>query len=229
MIDLYFWTTPNGYKPLILLEETGLKHQIKPVNISAGEQFAPDFLAIAPNNRMPAMVDHAPGFGGGPISLFESGAILEYLAEKAGRFLPSDQRLRWEVLQWLYWQMGGLGPMLGQNHHFGSYAPETIPYAIKRYRDETARLYGVLNKRLADREFVAGEYSIADMAAWPWIILWERQGQKLDDFPHLKRWHDTIAKRPAVMRAYERGRAINTQPTVSEESRKHLFGQTKSA
>ena len=227
MIDLYFWTTPNGYKPLILLEEAGIDYTIKPVNISAGEQFEPEFLKIAPNNRMPAMVDHQPTGGGAPLSLFESGAMLEYLAEKSGQFLPKDHRGRWETLQWLYWQMGGLGPMLGQNHHFSQYAPERIPYATKRYVDETARLYGVLDRRLADRDFIAGDYSIADMACWPWIILYERQGQDLADFPNLKRWHDVIAERPAVKRSYEIGAKINTMPTVSEESRKHLFGSSK--
>ena len=163
MIDLYYWTTPNGHKVTMLLEETGMDYKIIPVNIGAGEQFEPDFLAIAPNNRIPAMVDHAPADGGAPISIFESGAMLQYLAEKSGQFLPADLRARQETLQWLYWQMGGLGPMLGQNHHFKTYAPEKIDYAINRYVGETARLYAVLNKRLADREFIAGEYSIADM------------------------------------------------------------------
>lgn len=224
MIDLYFWTTPNGYKPLIFLEDSGLDYQIKPVNISEGAQFAPDFLKIAPNNRIPAMVDHDPIGGGSSISLFESGAMLEYMAEKSGKFLPSDPKGKWDTLQWLYWQMAGLGPMLGQNHHFNHYAPEQVPYAQKRYVTETGRLYGILNKRLADRPYIAGEYSIADMACWPWIILYEKQGQDMADFPYLKRWHDAIAERPAVKRSYEIGTSINTKPTVSEESRKHLFG-----
>jgi GSH-dependent disulfide-bond oxidoreductase len=226
MIDLYYWTTPNGHKVTIFLEETGLPYRIVPVNISTGEQFTPDFLKISPNNRMPAIVDHDPIVAGAPLSVFESGAILLYLAEKTGKFLPTDLRGRVEVLQWLFWQMGGLGPMAGQNHHFSHYAPEKIPYAIERYVKETNRLYGVLDKRLADRPFIAGAYSIADMAAYPWIVPYERQGQKLSDFPHLKRWFETIADRPAVKRAYARAKEINTQPTVSEESKRILFGQT---
>ena len=225
MIDLYFWTTPNGYKPLILLEEAGLDYRLVGVDISSGAQFEPEFLKIAPNNRIPAMVDQAPADGGGPLSLFESGAILEYLADKCGQFLPQELRGRWETLQWLYWQMGGLGPMAGQNHHFVTYAPERIPYAMKRYVDETARLYGVLDKRLADRDYVAGAYSIADMACYPWCLLWERQQQDLADFPHLKAWMERIAERPAVVRASEKGRALNDKPTVSEESKRILFGQ----
>lgn len=225
MIDLYFWTTPNGYKPLIFLEETGLEHRILPVDIGKGEQFAPGFLKISPNNRMPAIVDQTPSDGGAPLSLFESGAILLYLAEKIGRFIPSDIRGRAEVLQWLFWQMGGLGPMAGQNHHFALYAPEKLPYAIKRYVDETARLYAVLNKRLADREYVAGDYSIADMACYPWVVPWKRQSINLEDFPNLKRWFEAIAARPAVVGAYERGRAINDNRVVTDEARKFLFGQ----
>lgn len=188
MIDLYYWTTPNGHKITIFLEESGLPYRIRPVNISKGEQFEPGFLSISPNNRMPAIVDDEPADGGPPLSVFESGAILVYLAEKCARFLPADPRGRAQTLQWLFWQMGGLGPMLGQNHHFVQYAPEKIPYAIDRYVKETNRLYGVLNRRLAESEFMAGEYSIADMASYPWIVPWERQGQNLDDFPHLKRW-----------------------------------------
>jgi GSH-dependent disulfide-bond oxidoreductase len=226
MIDLYYWTTPNGHKITMFLEETGLPYTIVPVNIGAGDQFKPEFLAISPNNRMPAIVDREPAGGGAPISVFESGAILLYLAEKTGRFIPTDLRGRVEVLQWLFWQMGGLGPMAGQNHHFSVYAPEKIPYAIDRYVKETNRLYGVLNKRLADRPYVAGNYSIADMAAYPWIVPYERQGQKLDDFPHLKRWFEDIAARPATVRAYERGKEINMQPTMTEEAKKILFGQT---
>jgi GST-like protein len=229
MIDLYYWTTPNGHKITLFLEESGLEYKIIPVDISKGDQFKPEFLAISPNNRMPAIVDHAPGGGGAPVSVFESGAILLYLAEKIGRFIPKDLRGRVEVLQWLFWQMGGLGPMAGQNHHFVQYAPERIPYAMERYVKETNRLYGVLNKRLADRAFVAGEdYSIADMACYPWIVPHKRQEQNLDDFPHLKRWFEAIRARPATIRAYEKAQEVNTQPTVSEESKNILFGQTAS-
>ncbi len=226
MIDLYYWTTPNGHKVAMFLEETGLPYKIVPVQIGAGDQFKPEFLAISPNNRIPAIVDQEPKDGGAPVSVFESGAILLYLAEKTGRFIPADLRGRADVLQWLFWQMGGLGPMAGQNHHFSQYAPEKLSYAIDRYVNETNRLYGVLNKRLADRPFVAGDYSIADMAAYPWIVPHERQGQKLEDFPHLKRWFEEIKARPATVRAYDRAKAINTQPTMSEDARKVLFGQT---
>ncbi len=225
MIDLYYWTTPNGHKITIFLEETGLPYKILPINISKGDQFKPEFLAIAPNNRMPAIVDHAPADGGAPLSVFESGAILVYLAEKSGRFLPRDLRGRNEVMQWLFWQMGGLGPMAGQNHHFALYAPEKIPYAIDRYVRETSRLYQVLDNRLADREYVAGEYSIADMACYPWIVPWKRQSQDLDKFPNLKRWFDAIAARTAVARAYEISKSINTTRVVDDEAKKILFGQ----
>jgi GST-like protein len=228
MIDLHYWTTPNGHKVTMFLEEAGLEYRIVPVRIGRGEQFKPEFLAIAPNNRIPAIVDHAPADGGSPLSLFESGAILQYLGEKTGQFLPTEIRARAETLQWLYWQMAGLGPMAGQNHHFSKYAPEKIPYAIERYVKETNRLYGVLNKRLADREFVAGEYSIADMASYPWIVPHEAQGQSLDDFPHLKRWFNTIAERPATQRAYAVAKTINTEPTVDDEAKRVLFGQTAS-
>ena len=226
MIDLYYWTTPNGHKITIFLEETGLPYRIVPVNISRGDQFKPEFLRISPNNRIPAIVDDAPAVGGRLVSVFESGAILQYLAEKTGKFLPKDLHGRVEVIQWLFWQMGGLGPMAGQNHHFNQYAPQKIPYAIERYVNETNRLYSVLDKRLADREFVAGDYSIADMASYPWVVPYERQGQKLDDFPNLKRWFETIRARPAVVRAYELAKKINVRPTVSEESKSILFGQT---
>ena len=226
MIDFYYWTTPNGHKITMFLEETGLEYNIIPVNISAGDQFKNEFLAVAPNNRIPAIVDHTPVGGAGQIPIFESGAILLYLAEKTGRFIPDDVRGRADALQWLFWQMGGLGPMAGQNHHFKQYAPEKLPYAIDRYVNETNRLYGVLNKRLADRAFVAGAYSIADMASYPWIVPHERQGQNLEDFPHLKRWYNEIAVRPATVRAYARAREVNTLPTVTEEARKVLFGQT---
>jgi GST-like protein len=226
MIDLYYWTTPNGHKITIFLEETGLEYKIVPVNISKGDQFAPEFLEISPNNRMPAIVDHAPAGGGQPISVFESGAILLYLAEKTGKFIPSELRGRVEVLQWLFWQMGGLGPMLGQNHHFNLYAPEKIPYAIDRYVNETARLYQVLDNRLADREYVAGPYSIADMACYPWIVPWKRQQQDIEKFPHLKRWFEAIRTRPAVVKAYEISKSVNTQRVVDAEAMKLLFGQT---
>jgi GSH-dependent disulfide-bond oxidoreductase len=227
MIDLYYWTTPNGHKITMFLEEVGLPYRIVPINIGKGDQFAADFLAIAPNNRIPAIVDSDPAGGGAPLSLFESGAILLYLAEKTGKLLPADVRGRADVTQWLFWQMGGLGPMAGQNHHFSAYAPEKIPYAIERYTKETNRLYGVLNRRLADRPFVAGEYSIADIACYPWIVPYERQGQKIEDFPHLRRWFEAIRDRPATVRAYEKAQEINTQPSVmSEESKRILFGQT---
>ncbi|HEU4342122.1 MAG TPA: glutathione S-transferase N-terminal domain-containing protein [Candidatus Binatia bacterium] len=226
MIDLYYWTTPNGHKITIYLEETGLPYAIKPVNIGKGDQFKPEFLAISPNNRIPAIVDNDPAGGGKPISVFESGAILQYLAEKTGKFLPADLRGRTEVMQWLFWQMGGLGPMLGQNHHFRNYADEKLTYAIERYVKETERLYGVLDERLADREFVAGPYSIADMACYPWIVLHERQGQNLDDFPNLKRWFETIYRREAVQRAYALAKTINPDPSgMTEEAKKILFGQ----
>lgn len=227
MIDLYYWPTPNGHKVTIFLEELSLPYRIEPIDIGKGAQFAPDFLKIAPNNRMPAIVDHAPAGGGAPISVFESGAILLYLAEKEGAFISSDIRDRVETLQWLFWQMGGLGPMLGQNHHFSAYAPEKIPYAIDRYVKETNRLYGVLDHRLADREFVAGDYSIADMAAYPWIVPYERQGQKLEDFPNLERWFEAIKARPATVRAYAKGDDIRPPNTnMSDEDKKVLFGQT---
>ena len=227
MIDLYYWTTPNGHKITMYLEETGLDYRIIPINIGKGEQFAPDFLAVAPNNRIPAIVDHAPADGGQPIPVFESGAILQYLAEKTGKFLSTDLRVRTRTLEWLFWQMGGLGPMAGQNHHFGTYAPEKIPYAINRYVNETNRLYGVLNKQLAASPFIAGDYSIADMACYPWIVPHARQGQKLGDFPHLSRWFESIAARPATVRAYALTEKINAMPTIhDDEARKILFGQT---
>ena len=226
MLSLYYWTTPNGHKITIFLEEARLPYEIIPVNISKGEQFDPGFLRISPNNRIPALVDHAPADGGAPVPVFESGAILLYLAEKTGRFIPSDARGRTDVMQWLFWQMAGLGPMAGQNHHFAHYAPEKIPYAIDRYLKETNRLYGVLDKRLAGREYIAGEYSIADMASYPWIVLWQRQQQNLDDFPNLQRWFERIQSRPAVVKAYAMAARINTVPTVTEASKALLFGQT---
>ena len=226
MIDLYYWPTPNGHKITIFLEETGTPYRIVPVNIGRGEQFQPDFLKISPNNRMPAIVDKNPGDGKEPISVFESGAILVYLAAKSGKFLPRDTRAWVQVLEWLFWQVGGLGPMAGQAHHFLRYAPEKIPYAIDRYVKETSRLYAVLDKQLADREFIARDYSIADMAAYPWTVSHERQQQNLDDFPSLKRWFETIRRRPAVVRAYEKGKQISILPVVDDEARKFLFGQS---
>lgn len=230
MIDLYYWTTPNGHKLTIFLEETGLPYRIKPVHIGKGEQFAPDFLTISPNNRIPAIVDHGPVDGGAPVSIFESGAILLYLAEKTGQLIPPDLRGRTEVLQWLFWQMAGLGPMAGQNNHFANAAPEKIPYAIDRYVRETARLYAVLDKRLEDREFVAGAYSIADIAAYPWTVGHARQQQNLNDFPNLKRWFESIAARPAVQRAYALAKEINPSgpPKYDAESHKILYGQDAS-
>ena len=228
MIDLYYWTTPNGHKITIFLEETGLEYRVRPVHIGKGEQFHPDFLKIAPNNRIPAIVDNAPADGGAPFSLFESGAILDYLAQKSGRFLPQDSRARFQVRQWLYWQMGGVGPMVGQNHHFNHYAPEKIPYAIERYVKETARLYGVLDRQLVGREYVAGDYSIADMAIYPWAKLWQGQQQKLEDFPQMARWLERMAARPAVRRAYALAEEVNRDPQalMSAEARKLLFGQS---
>lgn len=227
MIDLYYWTTPNGHKITLFLEETGLPYTLHPINIGKGEQFQPDFLRIAPNNRIPAIIDNAPADGAEPVSIFESGAILLYLAEKTGRFLSTDLRQRVDTLQWLFWQMAGLGPMAGQNHHFTQYAPEQVPYAIDRYVKETARLYAVLDRRLADRAFITGnDYTIADMACYPWIVPHERQRQNLDDFPNIKRWFDAIQQRPATVRAYEIAQRMNpSQPPMSDEAKKVLFGQ----
>ncbi len=230
MIDLHYWPTPNGHKITLFLEEAGLPYRIHPVNISKGEQFAPDFLAIAPNNRMPAIVDTAPADGGAPVSVFESGAILLYLAEKTGRFLSTDPRERVATTEWLMWQMGGLGPMAGQNHHFNRYAPEKLPYAIDRYVRETTRLYGVLDRRLAEREYLAGEYSIADMACYPWIVPHELQQQDLGDFPDLQRWFAAIAARPATIEAYRKGQAITDAHVIDEEeARRVLFGNQPKA
>ena len=228
MIDVYYWTTPNGHKVTIFLEETGLQYKIIPVNIGKGEQFKAEFLAVAPNNRIPAIVDHDPPGGGKPISVFESGAILFYLANKTGKFIAKDMRERMQTLEWLFWQMGELGPMAGQNNHFSTYAPEKIPYAIDRYRNEVNRLFGVMNKRLADRDYLAGEYSIADMASYPWVVPWERQGQNIADFPHLKRWLEAIAARDAVKRAYAIVKDVNPGAggIRTAEERAILFGQT---
>jgi len=227
MIDLYYWPTPNGHKVTMFLEEAGMPYRLVSVNIGAGEQFKPDFLKISPNNRMPAIVDQEPADGGEPISVFESGAILVYLADKAGAFLPTDVRGRNTVMEWLFWQVAGLGPMAGQNHHFSRYAPEKIPYAIDRYVKETNRLYGVLNRRLQGRAYLAGDgYSIADMAVYPWIVPWAAQQQNLEDFPDLKRWFDATAARPATQRAYARADTFPAPPPMTEEARKVLFGQT---
>ena len=225
MIDVYYWGTPNGLKIKLFLEEAALPYRIIPVDIGKGEQFQPEFLKISPNNRIPAIVDTEPKGGGAPLSLFESGAILLYLAEKTGRFLPVDLRGRAKVLEWLFWQVGGLGPMSGQNGHFSAYAPEKIPYAIERYVKETNRLYGVLDRQLAGRDYIAGDYSIADMACYPWIVPYERYGQNLDDFPHLKRWFVALRERPATLRTYE-GVAQSYSRKISDEERRILFGQT---
>jgi GST-like protein len=226
MIDLHYWPTPNGWKVAIMLEETGLPYRLVPVNIGRGEQFRPEFLAISPNNRMPAIVDHEPRGGGAPLAIFESGAILLYLGDKTGQFLPQDIRGRSEVTQWVMWQVGGLGPMAGQAHHFRGYAPEKIAYAIDRYTNEVNRLYGVMNRRLADRDFLAGAYSIADMAALPWVVPYDAQGQKLEDFPHLARWFEAMKARPAVARGLEVGKELRSAAKMDDEAKKVLFGQT---
>ncbi|XYH99032.1 glutathione S-transferase N-terminal domain-containing protein [Sorangium sp. So ce1128] len=230
MIDLYYWPTPNGWKISIMLEEAGLPYKLIPVNIGRGDQFKPEFLAISPNNRMPAIVDHDPAGGGAPISVFESGAILLYLAEKTGQGMPSDLRGRYEVIQWLMWQMGGLGPMSGQAGHFGQYAPEKIPYAIERYTKEVRRLYGVMDKRLADRPYLAGEYSIADIASFPWAILHDRFGVALDELPNFKRWLEAMRARPAVERGLAAGSELrNPSQQLDDEAKKWLFGKKPEA
>ena len=228
-IDLYYWPTPNGWKVSIMLEECGLPYAVKPVNIGIGDQFKRSFLKVAPNNRMPAIVDPS-GPGGKPISIFESGAILQYLGRKTGKFYPASERSRVEVDQWLFWQMAGLAPMAGQAHHFRQYAQEKIPYAIKRYTDEVNRLYGVMNKRLKDRDYLAGRYSIADMACWGWIVPYKNQGQRLDDFPFLKDWFERVGTRPAVQRGFALGRewrrgTIGDKTKEAERARNVLFGQ----
>ena len=226
MIDLYFWPTGNGKKVVILLEELGVPYTFRPINIGRGDQLTPAFLKISPNGRMPAIVDDEPMGGREPISIFESGAILMYLGEKFGRFYPRDVRARVEVNEWLFWQVGGLGPMLGQRGHFAVYAKEKLPYAIERYQNETHRLYGVMDKRLADHEFLAGEYSIADMAAYPWTASWANQGIDTSEFPHVKRWQDAMAARPAVAKAMAiKAPTAPTDLTNDEEARKILFGQ----
>jgi GSH-dependent disulfide-bond oxidoreductase len=228
MIDVYYWTTPNGHKVTMFLEETQTPYRLVPVNIGRGDQFKPDFLRVSPNNRIPAIVDNTPAEGDTPVSLFESCAILLYLAEKTRQLIPLDLRGRADALQWLFWQAAGLGPMAGQNHHFSQYALEKVPYAIERYAKETSRLYAVLDKRLADREFITGAYSIADIASYPWIVPYERQGQNLDEFPNLKRWFLAIKSRPATVRAYARTAEVNpnTSAGLDEQARKILFGQT---
>ncbi|MGE0630362.1 MAG: glutathione S-transferase N-terminal domain-containing protein [Hyphomicrobiaceae bacterium] len=227
MIDLYYWPTSNGHKITIYLEETGLPYTIKPVNISKGDQFKPDFLAISPNNRMPAIIDNAPADGGKPVPVFESGAILVYLAEKTGKFMPRDVRGKTEVQEWLFWQMGGLGPMSGQRGHFINHAPQDgNDYALKRYSNEVNRLHGVLDKRLEGRDYICGEYSIADMACYPWCVSAGRYGTTYDEFANLKAWMARMAARPAVKKAYEIGEPYQSQRASDEESRKILYGQT---
>ncbi|HEY1386085.1 MAG TPA: glutathione binding-like protein [Dongiaceae bacterium] len=228
MIDLYYCGTPNGLKMKLFFEESGVPHRIIPVDLGKGEQFKPEFLAISPNNKIPAMVDHDPADGGAPIAVFESGAMLLYLADKTGRFIPADLRGRLEVTKWLFWQVGGLGPMAGQIGHFNVYAPEKVPYAIDRYTRETNRLYGVLDERLAGRDFIAGKYSIADMACYPWIVPHEAHGQELAEFPNLKRWFETVKARPATIRAYAKSPPSYSREraALSEEERRTLFGQT---
>ena len=223
MIDLHYWTTPNGHKVTIFLEETGLPYNLMPVNIGKGEQFKAEFLAISPNNRIPALIDRAPAGGGKPIAVFESGAMLLYLAEKTGQFLPRDPRARIDAIQWLFWQMGNLGPMAGQNNHFSNYAVEKIPYAMDRYRNEVNRLYGVLDKRLAEREFVAEDYSIADIAIWPWISRYEWQTIDLNDYPNVKRWYADVRARPQVQAGLAIGKFV--KEPFDEEARKNMFGQ----
>ncbi|MES2073175.1 MAG: glutathione S-transferase N-terminal domain-containing protein [Pseudomonadota bacterium] len=227
MIDLYYSATPNGHKMTMFLEETGLDYRIIPVNLGQGEQFRPEFLAISPNNKIPAMIDHAPATGAAPITLFESGAMLLYLAEKTGRLLPAGIQDRMEVLKWLFWQVGGLGPMAGQIGHFNVYAPEKVPYAIQRYTSEVRRLYGVLDRQLAGRDFIAGDFSIADIACYPWIVPHAAHGQDLAQFPNLQRWFHAMAARPATIRAYAGSSDVYARSAgaLSAESRKILFGQ----
>ena len=226
MIDVYSWATPNGHKVHIMLEETGLAYRVHPVDIGAGDQFKPEFLKISPNNKIPAIVD-ADGPGGKPISLFESGAILVYLAEKTGKFLPTDPAGRYATLEWLMFQMGGVGPMLGQAHHFRIYAPEKIEYAVDRYTNEAKRLYGVMDKRLGTHKYIAGSsYSIADIAIFPWLRSWKNQGIDWVDFPNLKGWFDEIAARPAVQRGVD-VLAGHRRPLVDDKAREILFGATQ--
>ncbi|HEX2337719.1 MAG TPA: glutathione S-transferase N-terminal domain-containing protein [Hyphomicrobiaceae bacterium] len=225
-IELHYWPTPNGHKITIMLEECGLAYEIKPVNIGRGDQFKPEFLVIAPNNRMPAIVD-PNGPGGKPISVFESGAILQYLGRKTGKFYPTDERHRVDVEQWLFWQMGGLGPMAGQAHHFRNYAPEKITYGIDRYTNEVNRLYGVMDTQLRDRPYLAGEYSIADMASYPWVRPYKNQGQDIAEFPNLEKWYQRMHDRPAVAKAVKIGEELraNYNLATDKDAQKVLFGQ----
>ena len=227
MYDLYYWTTPNGHKLTMFFEETGIEYNVIPINIGKGDQFTPEFLSISPNNRMPALIDHEPGDGIDQISLFESGAILLYLADKHRVFIPRDDSGRANVLQWLFWQMANLGPMAGQNHHFVTYLDEEVPYAIKRYVNEVSRLYAVLDNQLEDNEFICGaDYSIADMASYPWVVPHKRQLQKLEEFENLTRWFNQIRERPATVRAYDVANRVNPNPQkMSDEEKKMLFGQ----
>lgn len=230
MIKLYYWTTPNGHKITLCLEEMGLPYEVIPVNIGKGDQFEAEFLRFSPNNKIPAIIDTDPEDGGEPVSVFESGAILAYLAEKTGQFYGETARQRLDVMQWLFWQMGGLGPMAGQNHHFNAYAPEPVPYAIDRYVKETARLYAVMDRQLADRPFLAGDYSIADMASYPWVVSHERQKQDLNDFPNVKRWYAAISERPATKRAYAVVDQIReAKQGFTDDEKKILFGQDASS
>jgi GSH-dependent disulfide-bond oxidoreductase len=226
MIDLYSWPTPNGHKIHIMLEETGLPYRVHPIDIGAGDQFKPEFLKISPNNKMPAMID-SDGPDGKPLSMFESGAMLIYLASKSGKFLPESLRDRWSTLQWLMFQMGSVGPMLGQAHHFLAYAPEKLPYAMQRYSKEANRLYGVMDRRLAESKFIAcGEYTIADMAIMPWLRSYERQGVNMDEYPHVRKWFDAIGARPAV----QRGLAVLAElrkPAMDDKAKEMLFGATQ--
>jgi GST-like protein len=223
-IELHYWPTPNGHKISIMLEECGLPYELKVVNIGKGEQFRPEFLAISPNNRMPAIVD-PEGPGGKPISVFESGAILQYLGRKTGKFYPQEERARVAVEEWLYWQVGGLGPMAGQANHFRVYAKEKIQYAIDRYTNEVNRLYGVMNTRLKDRDYLAGEYSIADIACIGWANGWERQGQDISQFPHFKRWLEAVNARPAVQKGLKLGAELRRDLSQDQDAQKVLFGQ----
>jgi GST-like protein len=223
LIDVYFWPTGNGKKVTIMLEETGLQYRILPVNINKGDQFKPEFLVISPNNKMPAIVDRSTDSGG--LAMFESGAILQYLAEKTGKLLPADTAGKYRVLQWVYWQVGGLGPMAGQAHHFLKYSPQKVEYAMHRFQTEVARLYKVLDMQLGKTEYIAGDYSIADIAAWPWVVRYDWQGQKLEDFPHVKRWFETVGARPAVQRGAAVGADLMAAaPAPTDEDKKRLFG-----
>ncbi|SLN75530.1 glutathione S-transferase N-terminal domain-containing protein [Oceanibacterium hippocampi] len=226
MIDLYYWPTPNAWKVSILLEELGVPYRLKPVSIGEGKQFAPEFLKISPNNKIPAIVDHDPAGSGAPLAIFESGAILTYLAEKHGRFLPADVEGKFRVLQWVFWQVGAVGPTAGQVHHFTDYAPERIAYATERFTNELHRLYGVLDHALAGESHIAGDYSIADMACWPWFRLHRQEGIRIAEFPNVQRWLDALAARPALNRGFRLGTELKGgKPTMTEEAKKILLGQ----